>query len=248
MSSQWGRLSPHLIAVFYEADREGNAVGGVEVEAPLTECSLDVALDWRSPFESAGAESKAPMLAAMAQSGAIEPLFTDIKNLAFPGSAEDAQAKQQQSNSLLKKAEGRTGITKLNSTQVFSGMQPAKIQCAALFRAWSDAAAEVEAPVDQLMMWALPIALSEDGAIGSGLTAAGNGGDAVDILLPSQAPTMIGMIYKGRNYSPFVLEASTLPLGSPVTSDGQFSELLVTMTLCSLKAWDRDDWTRLRNR
>ena len=61
--------------------------------------------------------------------------------------------------------EGRTGITKLNSTQVFNGMPPVKIQVTALFRAWRDSMKEVEAPFNKLMEWALPIELSKDGSV-----------------------------------------------------------------------------------
>ena len=66
---------------------------------------------------------------------------------AVMGKAKDGGAVQQKSNDLLKQFEGRTGITKLNSTQVFTGMPPVKIQVTALLRAWRDSASEVEAPL-----------------------------------------------------------------------------------------------------
>lgn len=61
--------------------------------------------------------------------------------------------------------EGRSGMTRLNSTQVFCGMPPIKLQGTALFRAWSDPASEVEAPFNQPMARALPVKLSELGPL-----------------------------------------------------------------------------------
>jgi hypothetical protein len=71
---------------------------------------------------------------------------------------------------------------------------------------------------------------------------------AAHAALPSKAPTKIAMKYKGRIYSPLVIESIGLPLNSPINvKNGNlegFTELLVPMTLCSLTAIDRADWTR----
>ena len=71
LQSEWQGLSPFLIASFWQVDRKGNPVnvdangntvaagmGGKQiiVNAPLSESSLDVTLNWVSPFEGAGAE------------------------------------------------------------------------------------------------------------------------------------------------------------------------------------------------
>jgi len=167
LSSLWDGLSPHLLASFYEVGKIGDSGWGriqgktdvATVMAPLTEASMEIALNWQSPFEQAGPESKAPALMAMLQSGALQPIVDSVMGKAKDGSA------QQKSNSFLSQFEGRTGITKLNSTQVFNGMPPVKIQVAAMFRAWRNPAVEVEAPFDKLMEWALPIELSKDGSV-----------------------------------------------------------------------------------
>jgi len=63
-----------------------------------------------------------------------------------------------------KNLEGQTGITKLNSRQVFSGLPPIKIPITMYFRAWANAQDEVERPINQLFEWALPQELADESA------------------------------------------------------------------------------------
>ena len=242
LSSSWDGLSPHLIASFFQCDREGKPIEGPIVKAPLTEAELEVSLNWQSPFEQAGPESKAPALMAMLQSGALQP-FVD----AVLGKPEgDANSAQQKSADFLKQFEGRTGITKLNSMQVFTGMPPVRLQVQALFRAWLNPQSEVEAPTNQLMEWALPEGLSDDGTVLTRLVGASKGEmDAVEALMPSLSPVMIGVTYKGRTFSPMVIESIGQPLSSPVDSSGKFVEMIMPMTISSLSAIDRKDWQNI---
>ncbi|MDN5780530.1 MAG: hypothetical protein L0H23_00665 [Luteimonas sp.] len=263
LGSLWDGLSPHLIAKFYPVRQytpiEGEAAGpwlavpdGPVVAAPLTESSLDVTMNWQSPFEQSGPESSAPALMAMLQSGAIRPVLNslDAASATVAGTVGlDASTNGifDRVKSAAASVEGRAGITRLNSTQVFSGMPPVKISVTALFRAWRDAAAEVEAPFNQLMSWALPEKLSEAGPIlsrAADYTVTGAGGVA-DVLVPSKVPTKIGMTYKGSTYAPLVIESIGQPISSPIDSSGRFVELLVPMTLCTLTAIDAADWQRI---
>lgn len=240
LSSMWDGLSPHLIASFYPVERIGSSrlwgrvSGSPVVKAPLTDVNLEAVLGWQSPFEDAG-QSSMPTLKAMMQSGALQP---------WAGGDDGGTASR-----FVSKFEGRAGITKLNSTQVFNGMPPVKITATVLFRAWRDAASEVEAPFDKLMEWALPQDLASDGPILNALesikgAAQGKPLDeaAAHAALPSLAPTKIAMTYKGRTYSPLVIESIGMPMGSPVDKNGRFVELAVPMTLCTLTALDRKDW------
>ncbi len=241
LHSKWDGLSPHLIASFWPVERAGSGShywrkieGHPTIQAPLTEANIEMTLGWQSPFENAGADKGVPAISSMLQSGAIQPWVGDGKGKDFVG-----------------KFEGRTGITKLNSTQVFAGMPPVKIQAVALFRAWSDPVAEVMNPVMQLIQWALPQELAPDGPIMSLLSAAKEvaKGKPLDeasarALLPSIAPAKIAMKYKGTLYSPMVIESIGYPIGSPVDSNGNHVELVVPLTLCSLAAIDRADWQR----
>lgn len=246
LSSLWDDLSPHLIASFYEVVKTGSGqwarVSGksdpVTVQAPLIDANMEIALNWQSPFEQAGPESKAPALMAMLQSGALQPIVdTLIKKKDSEGNA------QQKSNNFLSQFEGRTGITKLNSTQVFNGMPPVKITATAMFRAWRSPATEVEAPFNKLMEWALPVELSTDGSVlaRAAETVKGDMG-YVEALMPSKSPTRVAMKYKGRTWSPLVIESIGMPLSSPIDKTGRYVELAVPITLCTLTAIDRKDW------
>jgi hypothetical protein len=238
LTSLWGDLSPHLIASFWQCDKDGKRVeDSPTVKAALTDANLDVTLSWNSPFEQAGPESKAPTLLAMLQSGTLQPLVDSLMT------GKNQQSAQSQSAEFLKQFEGKTGITKLNSTQVFSGLPPLKFQVTALFRAWRDTVSEVEVPLNQLMAWVLPQELASDSTILSRAADALKGKTGViDALLPSKAPAMIAMKYKNRTYAPLVIESIGIPLSSPIDANGNFIELSLPMTIATLSSIDKTDW------
>jgi len=239
-------LNPNLIASFYQVDRQGKRIDtALTVKAPLVEAEMEISLNWQSPFEQTGPESKAPALLAMLQSGTLQPFVDAV--LGKPKEGEQASGAQKASSDFLKQVEGRTGITKLNSTQVFTGMPPVKFSVQALFRAWRDAAIEVEAPFEQLMQWALPEKLSSDGTVLPRLVDSAKGETgSIEALLPSLSPVLIAMQYKGRTFAPLVIESIGMPLSSPIDAGGNFVELLVPMTICSLTALDKEDWLNVR--
>lgn len=260
LTSEWMGLSPHLIASFYQVERSSEDSSNysrtqntdpVTVKAPLSEANMEISLSWQSAFEHSGPENRAPTLLAMLQSGAFKPLIDAVSDFAGgknnPESSIAARA-QAESNRFIKQFEGRTGITKLNSTQVFNGMPPVKFQITALFRAWADPLAEVEEPFDKLMQWALPVKLSNDGTVLARSISAAAGGDNgfIDTLVPSIAPVTIAMKYKGRTYSPLVIESISKPISSPVDVNGRYVEMPVQMTLGTLTAIDRDDWSNYK--
>lgn len=250
LSSKWDGLSPHLLASFFEVDKDESGVwkrtkntDPATVMAPLTEASLEVVMNWQSPFESAGPETKAPALMSMLSSGALQPVVDALQG----GKPADGYAAQRKSTAFLRQFEGRTGITRLNSTQVFSGMPPIKIQVIALFRAWSDPGREVIEPVEKLMEWALPVELAADGSALSRLVDTLRGKrDAIEVLMPSRSPVRIAMTYKGRTYSPLVIESIGQPLDAPINKSGLYVEQLIPMTLCTLTALDRKMWAGLK--
>lgn len=255
LSSHWDGLSPHLIAGFYEVKKTTNGVWArtpdadpKTVYAPLTDANIEISLSWQSPFEHAGPENRAPTLLAMLQSGALMPIIDAIFGKTKDAESNVAAEAQRRSNDFIRQFEGRTGITKLNSTQVFNGMPPVKIQVTAIFRAWSDPIKEVEEPVDKLMEWLLPVKLSPDGSVLARSAQAARGeSNFIDALVPSLAPTMVAMHYKGRTYSPLVIEAISDPIASPVNSNGRYIEKSVQMSLATLTAIDRDDWSGYRS-
>lgn len=233
----WDNLNPNLIVSIYEVDHNGFIIPGTAVvQAVFTDdVNLEASLNWQSPFEGAGAESKAPALMSMLQSGAFQPLIDSIG-----GKTKEVL------QDTVSEARGRTGITKLNSTQVFSGMPPIKIQGNLLLRAWENSVKEVENPLDTLMKWSLPYFLAPEGTLLSNAFnfAQGNGKSLIETIMPSEAPPLVAITYKGRTYSPLVIESINLPLGSPTDVNGNFTSMVIPMTFSTLTAMDGNDWMK----
>lgn len=239
--SLWDGLNPNLIAQIYPVDDVGVAVNGATAVKGVfvDDVNLEATLNWSSPFEGAGAEAKAPALMAMLQSGALQSLV-DATNL--NGTALD---------SAIQSTKGRTGITKLNSTQVFSGMPSVKIQCNLLFRAWRDSFSEVEQPLNAIMQWALPAKLDQSTTLASRQvesvkTDSMSVQSLMDVALPSSSPTLVGLTYKGRTYAPLVIESVGVPLHSPIDAAGNFIEMQMPITFSTLTAIDANDWLKLK--
>lgn len=256
-SSDWQGLNPNLIATFYalKSKREQNEKtgevtivyemdkdAGNPIKAPILDgAEMEYTLNWQSPFEQMGTETKAPALTAMLQSGMLQNVYAGLTGKIMDSPPSNDSTVMQ----TLKDMEGRTGITKLNSTQTFSGMPPVKVTMKLLFRAYSDAESEVMKPITQLLKWALPQKLSNEGTIEKlAYAVTGNSQDKhsfLDALLPSISPTLIAMEYKGRIYKPMVIESISDPITSPTTSDGKYAKAEVSITLSSLTAWDQHD-------
>ena len=242
LSSDWTGLSRHLIASFFPVEsyyaedaektkRWRRVPDSVEVQAPLTDGTMDTTLNWHSPFENTGPDQKFSSFSALLQSGGITSLLQAIKELVPAGS----QGFVQKGIDSLKALEGKTGFTKLNSTQIFNGMPPVKISATAHFRALNDAVAEVRQPINQLMSWALPRKLSPDGLL---VTAAK--GDPS--LFPSEIPQIIGMQYADMSLMPLVIEAIPIPLTGPRDRNGVQLSAQITLSIASLSAIDQQDW------
>ncbi len=241
------KLNKNLLAEFYAMKRSADGRAwevdsqALGVTCAPTQASMELAMTWQSPFEGAGVESKFPELAQMAQAGMFSPLLQAIGGKLEAGKDEQ-EAKQirdrwnswaANSNRLV----GKTGVTKLNSTQVFSGMPPVKVQMSVLFKAYKDPLSEVEEPLRRLQEWALPQYLAPDGVLSELIKKT----DVVS-LMPSDVPRCIGLTYKGRLFRPMVIENITDPLDAPIDKWGRRISALVQLTLCSLTAWDRNDW------
>jgi hypothetical protein len=251
LSSQWGNLSPFLIAKFYAVDEKGIRLPDetTEVHAPISDGHRDMTLNWQSPFEAASPDTKAPALAAMLQSGALSTVMSDLSDTTLgkavtslfnsrSAGAINAGALENSLNDL----KGRTGITKLNSTQIFTGMAPIRFTFNVHFRALANPYTEVEAPVDQLIYWAAPKKLSSDSIVKRVSSVDGTVGGYLKALLPSMAPTMIAFQYKTYTFAPLVIESIGDPITAPIANNGYHTEKVIPITLASLTALDRDDF------
>lgn len=255
LSSKWDGLNPKLLAKFYPVKRSDNGTDwvqsfdtrtlsaadnfavddGYEVWAPITDGSQEMALSWTSPFEGTGAESKVPTISAMLQSGQLTPEMTDILSRMPGGSAVASNV-----GKVLRDATGRAGITKLNSTQVFSGMPPVKFSFTAHFRALSDPDTEVRQPVTQLEQWAVPQYLANEGVV-AGALKNGLKNVGLETIYPSVAPQLLAMKYGDQTILPIVIESISKPITVPRSSQGEALNVAVQLTVATLTAIDRRD-------
>lgn len=245
LSSDWAGLSPHLIAVFYpvrlvEGSQNGPAwervPNSIEVQAPITDGTIEQSATWTSPFESQVADAKLSTFSSMLQSGGFHSTLQALSGLvsgAAKGLIDDLNKK-------LDGLVGKSAITKLNSEQIFTGMPPMKINITAHFRATSDPKAEVQQPVSKLMEWTLPKKLSNAGVVTNTIKGAG----VVDSLYSSEAPQIIGMKFADMLFLPVVIESMTMPLTGPRDSSGTMITTQTTLSISTLTALDGADWAK----
>jgi len=192
LSSDWTGLSKHLIASFYPVrrivdgtkfwwEREPNST---EVQAPLTDGTIEQTANWTSPFENQQADAKLSSVSALLQMNGLQPILNSIAGMFGNGSV--VGDKISSTGKALASLAGKTAVTKLNSTQIFSGMPPMKISVTAHFRALRNSDDEVQLPIDQLMAWTLPKKLSSQGFVGNAVDAEQELGWKT--LYPSEAP------------------------------------------------------------
>jgi len=256
LKSDWTGLNPALLAKFYPLKRTSDGWAqstdirqisaadnfmvddGYEVWCPITDGQSEMSLNWHSPFEGAGAESKAPTISSMLQSGSLSPFVQAA------GERSGATSTADSISAVLGSAQGRAGITKLNSTQVFQGMPPVKMSMTLHFRALIDPVSEVKVPISMLKQWAVPQYLAADGVVAN---AAKNGSkeSIVETVFPSMAPQIIGMRYGDMTYPPLVIESISDPVTGPRSSDGVLISCSVSVTLATLTAIDRRDIQRI---
>jgi hypothetical protein len=249
LGSDWGSMSPLLMARIFVCDSKGVAdITEYEgVFGPMEEGSFEAPMNWQSPFENMGPETKAPALTAMIQSGSLVPVLNALQAVnpdpnGKIGSMIDAGADKLKA--AVKELEGRTGMTKLNSRQVFSGAPPVRMNFSMEFRATTDAAKEVMAPLQRLLEWVFPQELAEEGILSEVVQTARDVDSFIKALFPSFAPKLLGLTYAAQTYSPMVVESISYPLHGPKDSQGNFIHLTVQVSMATLTALDRADIKR----
>jgi len=264
LKSEWGELSPALLASIFPCDRDGTQLAGADVVvSPPTEASIELSANWHSPFENMGPESKAPALMAMLQTGMLTNAFMALTgaSAALLGSdkvagnyagVRDALTRgadwvDQQFSDAAEDVFGMTGMTKLNATQVYTGSAPVKISLSLLFRAFRNTQAEVQDPIDALASWQLPLNLSVEGSITGAIRGLSTGQGLLKSVFPSRAPRFVGLRFAGYLFSPLVIESLSMPLTGPMTRDAGALQRQVQLSLASTTALDADDWRRARN-
>lgn len=237
----WGRLSTHLLGRMYACDSKGveNMAEGF-ILAPATDGTMEASFNWQSPFENTGPETKAPALMAMIQTGQLGDVAAALQSVVGGGSDSLLGKSAEQLKQVAKDLEGKTGITKLNSRQVFSGMPPIKLNMTLHLRAFQNAKAEVQEPYERLLRWALPQELAQD-RVTNAVNTNSQEGAFVRTMFPSRAPMLVGFTHARQRYAPMVIESVMTPIDGPLGADGIPIYRSVQITLATLTALDRND-------
>lgn len=140
----------------------------------------------------------------------------------------------------LSSLEGRTTLSKVNSTQIFVSTTPVKISCTLFFRAWANAYSEVEQQIQRLQEWTLPQKLSKTGVITSLAQKF-----ELNSLFPSIIPPFVSLTYGGLTYTPLFLESVSTPLVVERDKNGNRLAASVTCSFVSRQAWDKTDVRKL---
>ncbi len=202
----------------------GAIQSGVGLESLGTIAQLTADVTNTAIQKVAGSDNK--LLASLGQS--INSLENQLSQ-AFEGSLIDSII--QKTGQKIVSLEGKSNLTKVNSTMVYVSTEPIRLQLTLFFRAWENAKLEVEKPLKQLQQWALPVKLGE-----SLLT---------DGLFPSTAPPFIAITHAGNTYLPLLIESMSTPLVTERDSHMNRLAASVTLSLVSRTAWDAKDIRRL---
>lgn len=260
LTSQWGSLSPKLICRFAPVRRMKSGTGweqssgqnaltdsfvvddGVEVHCVISDGHSDLSANWSSPYEHAGLEGKS--ISSMLQSGAATNFAQVLSGIGLI--KDNFGDVGQKAVDFLHDIEGRTSITRLNSTQIYSGSGPLKLTLTAHFRALIDEVSEVQAPISQLRQWAVPQVLASDGLLAnavksSGESKSGVARKAIETLYPSRTPQLILMAYGDILLMPLCIESIGETFTNPRSDKGVMVSSSVSLTLSTLTALDRRD-------
>lgn len=123
-------LNPNLFVTLQDK------VSGVSVRARIISYSVSNQAEWENKFEGTDGDSQYGKTTALLQNGSLA---------------------DETGSETLKKLEGKTLITKAQSIQVWTGLQPQNITLELEFRAFNDAKTEVESPIQELTKMMSPV-------------------------------------------------------------------------------------------
>jgi hypothetical protein len=138
--------------------------------------------------------------------------------------------------SALQQLEGKTNLTKVNSTQIFINTKPIDLSITLFFRAWKDAKKEVEEPASWLERWAVPVSLSTTGTAVNVSEKGLLGG-----LFPSLVPPYVALQHAKKTFLPFTIRNVSRPFVVERDSNMNALAYVVTAQLSSRTAWDAAD-------
>lgn len=239
-SSNWGSVHPDLIAEFVQVDVGGKQTG-VAFKALVKDGNVEQSFEWVSPFENMTAENHRMNVMGMAQMAQAGGLANLAQLLGTTFDNELASMGADKLQALSDSVAGRSSITQANSTQVYSGHAPLKIDMTLVFRAWQDPQSEVAAPFTALQQMAYPAQMAR-----SVVDVIAEQGASLAVLFPSEAPKLVNLTYKGESYPPLVIESIGKPLDAPYSPMGDIW-LEVPVSLHSWQSLDFRDIQAAKN-
>lgn len=236
--SRLGQLNDHLKVRIRLCDKLGNFIedSTEQIVCLGIEGELSIDNQYSTPFENSNPEQKLPTLMGQLQSGDWVNTLNSVL-----GSTVGAQLSTNQIEKL-NALEGRSNLTKLNSTQIYVFTQSITMPFTLMFEAWVDAKIEVEDQLDLLKKWSLPISLSDQSLISS---VAEN--PSLTSLFPSEVPPFVSISYGGKRYAPMLIGSFSEPLANPKDKDGNRLLVVAQSSFMSRTAWDRNNISGLYN-
>lgn len=229
--SNFGLLSDLYHVRIRLCDKEGKLTDSDEqIVAVALEGGLHISSQYSTPFDNSNPEHRMPTMMGMLQTGD----WTNTADSFMQGifGVELGEDTKEKMNSL----EGRSNLTKTNSTQVFVASAPITIPLTLYFEAWENAKIEVENQVKLLQKWALPEKLEE-----GSLLASFAEDKSISSLFPSFVPPYVAVFYGGKKYVPMLIGDVDAPIVVPMDKDGNRMALQVPITLLSRTAWDAEN-------
>lgn len=247
LASKWDGLSPHLLATIERCDKAGAVVAKYPaVVAPLKDMSFSIEAGWDPAFANANRSA----LGALAELGAGVVGLSGLVGSTSGGgvlgqmAGEVSDWAQKSVGGIAGALEGKTGMTKLNTTLIYTGGGDYQLEATAIFRAFSDPLREVEQPASALMSWVLPAHLEAGSRLVGAAGAAMSGESVLNAWFPSSSPPYVRLTYRGKTYGPMVVRSASNQPGGPCDSRGRLVYDEVRFSLRSWMAADADDWAR----
>lgn len=235
--TDWGKLSDVFQTRIRLCDKEGNpakddsgATSGEQIIAVAVDGDLSIDSQYSTPFDNSNPEHRLPTLMGMLQSGDWVNTLDSVATNVF--GVELGSDNKETLNAL----EGRSNLTKTNSTQIFTATMPVTINMTLLFSAWRSAKTEVEDQLKLLKQWALPQKLEEGSLVAN---VAEN--KSLTSLFPSKVPPYVALYYGKKKYLPMLIANVSEPLVVPMDADGNRMGLQVQVQFLSRTAWDAEN-------
>lgn len=233
-ASNMGKLSNLYQMRIRLCDKTGAEQGTEQVVGIAINGELAVESQYSTPFEQSNPEHKLPTLMGMLQTGdwvnTLDSAMSNVFGIELSGDKKEA----------LNKLEGRSNLTKTNSTQVFVSSAPITIPVTLYFGAWESAKVEVEDQIRLLQQWALPKSLAEGSIVAEFTKDA-----SLESLFPSEVPPYVALYYGGKRYLPLLIQSVSAPLVVPMDESGNRMQLEVQVNFVSRTAWDAGNITHV---